>query len=285
MMIESSHLFAGRYQIIPEVPQDWDEGRGGEVLLAIDKENQEKLVVVKRVNPRSNDAIVVRQNIEKEAEVLLLLNGKNVPKLFDKRVGNCNGYDCYFFAMEKAEGLRVENNLKILSLIERIEILCQLVDLLIHAHYQLKISNGDVDLKHLYWHRARQRLTVIDWGNARRNANDEDISIDYARTAEIITQLIGPSSHLHMLVDRINPDPSTKLPREITFDHNHILTPEIIHEVVTWGLPRANRGGHFRWSPGDLQNGLGAWRETAKRQMQTAILDLGLRWVSSSSFR
>lgn len=236
-----NRLFARRYQISSELSKDWDEGRGGEVLAAYDKHNEDKVVVIKRVKPRSTEILTIQRNVKKEAQVLKLLKGRHVPKWIDEGIGNCNGDNCYYFVMEKAQGLRVESNMEILSLVERIKILHQLLSLLFFAHYELFISNGDVDLKHLFWHRSNQNLTVIDWGNARKAANQHDKSIDYARTAEIILQIMGPDSHLDKVTDSVISD-RNGLPKEIIFEKRSIVTPPFIGEVVDWGIPRANRG-------------------------------------------
>jgi len=88
--------------------------------------------------------------------------------------------------------MRVERSLDSLEVTERAEILTQFFGLLVEAHRR-GIVNGDVDLKHIFWHRDKRQLVVIDWGNARLGVDPNkktEFSYDLARAGEIIFSLI-----------------------------------------------------------------------------------------------
>ncbi|GAB1421035.1 hypothetical protein MASR2M15_11670 [Anaerolineales bacterium] len=164
-------LFDNRYRYDYIYPR----GRSGETLRAIDTEDKNRPVVIKR--PAPNDAPPIRNgqevSIRTEKRALQTLSGH--PALTELlgsgqfRVGNTM-HD--YIVLERADGVVIEEEVLDRSAtgdrlpeLETLIIIDQLLDLLATAHLRELVYN-DVDVKHLYWNREQYRLKVIDWGNA-----------------------------------------------------------------------------------------------------------------------
>jgi serine/threonine protein kinase len=187
--LSSSPLFAGRYEF-QTVRSDWDTGRTKFTHLVFDKE-EERLGVIKRADIKSPQAV---ERLKNEVGALLDIKGPGVPEVYDTGDAEYGSKKYFYMVIEFIEGIRVEKYLDNLSIVERTEIITQLFGLLSKAH-QMGIVNGDVDLKHLFWHREQRQLTVIDWGNAKLHVNPKhkaEFAFDLARSAEIIYSIAVP---------------------------------------------------------------------------------------------
>lgn len=164
-------LFDNRYRYDYIYPR----GRSGETLRAIDIEDDERKVVIKR--PAPNDAPPIRNgqqaSIRNERKALKRLSGHSVlTALLGEGHFNIGGTPHDYIVMERAEGvilsdevLRLRAKGERLPELEMLVIIDNLLDLLYTAHAKDIIYN-DVDAKHLFWNRETYRLKVIDWGNA-----------------------------------------------------------------------------------------------------------------------
>ena len=164
-------LFDKRYRYNFIYPR----GRSGETLRAVDTQDRDRPVAIKRPHP--NDAPPIRAGQEvsiiNEREALTRLAGH--PALTELLGGGqffVGGIPQQYIVMERAEGIiiadevaRLAGQRQRLPELETLAIIEQLVDLLQAAHDKDIVYN-DVDAKHLYWNREAYRLKVIDWGNA-----------------------------------------------------------------------------------------------------------------------
>lgn len=205
----TDNLFAGRYLLLPK-PDDWDEGKSGRVLPAIDKETRER-VVVKFAPHDSVRLEAVKANLRSEAKALSLVSSPYRPKLIEQ--SNDNGGKISYIVTEEARGFRIEQEIPesgsissdrigastqtpIFTRRERLQILMQFFDVLAVAHDN-GVINNDIDLKHLFWNRDLQRLIVIDWGNATFSNREEDKGSDLSRCNSIIFALLTNSQAPH----------------------------------------------------------------------------------------
>ena len=171
-------LFDGRYRYNYIYPR----GRSGETLRAVDTLADDRPVVIKRPNP--NDAPPIRAGQEvsiiNERDALTRLAGHPVlTELLGTGQFFVGGIPHQYIVMERAEGIiiadevaRLASQHQRLPLLEMLEIIDRLIDLLRAAHDRDIVYN-DVDAKHLFWHRDKYELKVIDWGNAVFLEGDE----------------------------------------------------------------------------------------------------------------
>lgn len=184
---DSSPIFAGRYKF-QSVGTDWDKGLSGFTHLVFDK-IEECLRVIKRADINSHEKV---EKLKNEYAVLLDLKGLNAPKAYDAGETKYGSTTYYYIVIEYIDGLRVVENLKSLSAIERGEIVSQLFLLMDNAHSQ-GIANGDLSLKHLFWKREKRQLIVIDWGNTTLNidsTNKNNFDSDLEQAAKILSVLV-----------------------------------------------------------------------------------------------
>lgn len=171
-------LFDNRYRYDYIYPR----GRSGETLRAVDTQQEDRPVVIKR--PAPNDAPPIRAGQEvsilNERKALIRLTGHPVlTELLGSGQFFVGGIAHQYIAMERAEGLIVAELVMELATrgeriaeLEMLVILDRLLDLLQAAHAK-EIVYNDVDAKHLFWDRGAYRLKVIDWGNAVFLEGDE----------------------------------------------------------------------------------------------------------------
>jgi len=193
--IASQPLFAGRYRF-ETISADWDRGRSGYTHQVIDVQTNRK-GVIKRAKITSPEAI---QSLQNELGALRALKGLGVPDLYETGQANYGTKEFQYIVIEYIDGVRLEKELYSLSGLERAEILTQFFSLLAQAH-KMGISNGDVDLKHLFWRSENKQLIVIDWGNAHVGSDPTDetqFSFDLARSAEILFALVTKLGHPSM---------------------------------------------------------------------------------------
>jgi len=188
--ISSSPIFADRYRFQP-VSADWDVGRSGYTHLVFDIK-KERLGVIKRAELKSPRAV---EGLKNEVAALLDLKGKGVPEVYDTGDAEYGSKTYFYMVIEYIDGIRLEKNLKDVTVTERADILLQFWNLL-SAAQSMGIVNGDIDLKHLYWRPDKKELVVIDWGNARLNIkpNSSDFVFDLARAAEITYAMVSRNS-------------------------------------------------------------------------------------------
>lgn len=171
-------LFDNRYRYDFIYPR----GRSGETLRALDSQDGDRPVVVKR--PAPNDAPPIRAGQEvsilNERKALSRLSGHPVlTELLGEGQFVSGGVSHQYIVMERAEGRIIADMVRELARegerlphLEMLVVVDSLLDLLIFAHARDIIYN-DVDAKHLFWDREHYRLKVIDWGNAVFLEGDE----------------------------------------------------------------------------------------------------------------
>ncbi len=171
-------LFDNRYRYNYIYPR----GRSGETLRAVDTLDNDRPVVIKRPNP--NDAPPIRAGQEvsiiNERNALTRLAGHPVlTELLGSGQFFVGGIPQQYIVMERAEGLIVADEVARLAgrhqhlpELEALEIIDRLISLLRSAHDKDIVYN-DVDAKHLFWHREKYELKLIDWGNAVFLEGDE----------------------------------------------------------------------------------------------------------------
>lgn len=188
--IMADGLFDNRYRYNYIYPR----GRSGETLRAVDTEDADRPVVIKRPNP--NDAPPIRAGQEvsiiNEREALTRLAGQPIlTELLGSGQFFVGGLPHQYIVMERAQGViiadevvRLARQQQRLPLLELIEIIGRLVNLLRAAH-DSDIVYNDVDAKHLFWNRESYELKVIDWGNAVFLEGDEVTSQGVSRQTDI----------------------------------------------------------------------------------------------------
>jgi serine/threonine protein kinase len=171
-------LFDNRYRYDYIYPR----GRSGETLRAVDTQDNNTPVVIKR--PALNDAPPIRAgqevSIVNEREALTRLAGHPVlTELLGTGQFFVGGMPHQYIVMERAEGIIVADEVAELASqrqrlpeLEMLVIIGHVIDLLQTAHDNDIVYN-DVDAKHLFWDRELHSLKVIDWGNAVFLEGDE----------------------------------------------------------------------------------------------------------------
>jgi hypothetical protein len=184
-------LFDNRYRYDYIYPR----GRSGETLRAVDTQDNDRLVVVKR--PAPNDAPPIRAG----QEVSILNERKALTRLAGHPVATAllgggqfvvGGSAHQYIVMERGQGVVVADWVRDLTgrreripELEMLVILDNLLDLL-HAAHNLDIVYNDVDAKHLFWDRDQYRLKVIDWGNAVFLEGDEITPQGVSRQSDVL---------------------------------------------------------------------------------------------------
>ncbi|MCS7072256.1 MAG: hypothetical protein NZM00_12170, partial [Anaerolinea sp.] len=183
-------LFDNRYRYDYIYPR----GRSGETLRAVDTQDNDRPVVIKR--PAPNDAPPIRAGQEvsilNERKALTRLAGHPaLCALTGTGQFLVGGMAHQYIAIERADGVIIGDLVLELAAqnerlpeLEMLVIVDALLDLLIAAHRQDIVYN-DVDAKHLFWNRDLHRLKVIDWGNAVFLEGDEQTPQGISRASDI----------------------------------------------------------------------------------------------------
>lgn len=183
-------LFDNRYRYDYIYPR----GRSGETLRAVDIENDDQAVVIKR--PAPNDAPPIRAgqevSINTERRALQRLAGHPIlTELLNQGQFFVGTMPHQYIVMERAEGviiadevLRLNANGERLPELEILVVIDYLLDLL-HAAHAKDIVYNDVDAKHLFWDRDTHKLKVIDWGNAVFLEGDEITQQGISRQTDV----------------------------------------------------------------------------------------------------
>jgi hypothetical protein len=183
-------LFDDRYRYDYIYPR----GRSGETLRAVDTHDHDRPVVIKR--PAPNDAPPIRAGQEvsilNERKALLRLAGQPaLTELLGAGQFFVGGVAHQYIVMERAEGdivadavLELAKRGERLPELEMLVIIDRLLELLSAAH-RADIVYNDVDTKHLFWHREKYRLKMIDWGNAVFLEGDESTPQGVSRQSDI----------------------------------------------------------------------------------------------------
>jgi serine/threonine protein kinase len=265
--LSSSPLFAGRYEF-QTVRSDWDTGRTKFTHLVFDTQ-EERMGVIKRAEIKSPQAV---ERLKNEVGALLDLKGFGVPEVYDTGEVEYGSKKYFYIVIEFIEGIRIEKYLDNLSIVERSEIITQLFGLLSKAH-QIGIVNGDVDLKHLFWHRDRRQLTVIDWGNAKLHVNPKhkaEFAFDLARSAEIIYSLVVPKG-------QSSATGSLALPKDSGLWPGLSPVPYEFRELCKWA-PRAPSNSIAPYQAQELYTASKAWSKAiANKKPYKASTDSGGR--------
>lgn len=171
-------LFDNRYRYDYIYPR----GRSGETLRAVDTQEGERPVVIKRPAPQDAPPIRAGQEVSilNERKALTRLAGHPVlTALLNSGQFSVGGVIHQYIVMERADGALVADIVHDLAArgermpeLEMLVITDLLVDLLGAAH-TADIVYNDVDAKHLFWNRDTYHLKVIDWGNAVFLEGDE----------------------------------------------------------------------------------------------------------------
>jgi hypothetical protein len=183
-------LFDNRYRYDYIYPR----GRSGETLRAVDTQDNNRPVVIKR--PASNDAPPIRAGQEvsilNERKALTRLAGHPVlTALLGSGQFYVGGMTHQYMVMERGTGIIIADAVLELATrgerlpeLEMLVIIDHLLDLLYTAHAHDIVYN-DVDAKHLFWDRELYRLKVIDWGNAVFLEGDEITPQGISRQSDI----------------------------------------------------------------------------------------------------
>jgi hypothetical protein len=183
-------LFDNRYRYDYIYPR----GRSGETLRAVDTQDGDRPVVIKR--PAPNDAPPIRAGQEvsilNERKALTRLAGHPaLCALTGTGQFLVGGVAHQYIVIERADGVIIGDLVLELAAqnerlpeLEMLVIVDALLDLLIAAHQQDIVYN-DVDAKHLFWNRELYRLKVIDWGNAVFLEGDEQTPQGISRASDI----------------------------------------------------------------------------------------------------
>ena len=183
-------LFDNRYRYDYIYPR----GRSGETLRAVDTQDNDRPVVIKRPAPQDAPPIRAGQEVSilNERKALTRLAGHPVlTALLGGGQFSISGTMHQYIVMERAEGLIVADLISELAQrgerlpeLEMLMIIDSLLDLLHKAHAQDVVYN-DVDAKHLFWDRENYRLKLIDWGNAVFLEGDEVTAQGISRQTDI----------------------------------------------------------------------------------------------------
>ena len=183
-------LFDNRYRYDYIYPR----GRSGETLRAVDTQENDIPVVIKR--PAPNDAPPIRSGQEvsilNERKALSRLSGHSaLTALLGTGQFFVGGISHQYIVVERAEGQIVADLVLELAArgermpeLELLVIVDTLLDLLINAHNHDIVYN-DVDAKHLFWNRDTYNLKVIDWGNAVFLEGDEVTAQGISRQSDV----------------------------------------------------------------------------------------------------
>ncbi len=183
-------LFDNRYRYDYIYPR----GRSGETLRAVDTQDKDRPVVIKR--PAPNDAPPIRAGQEvsilNERKVLTRLAGHPVlTALLGGGQFLVGGSPHQYIVMERGQGAIVADTVRELATreerlpeLETLVIVDNLLDLLQVAHARDIVYN-DVDAKHLFWDREGYQLKVIDWGNAVFLEGDEITPQGVSRQSDV----------------------------------------------------------------------------------------------------
>lgn len=183
-------LFDNRYRYDYIYPR----GRSGETLRAVDTQDDDRPVVVKR--PAPNDAPPIRSGQEvsilNERKALSRLAGHpTLTELLSAGQFVVGGMTHQYIVVERAEGqivadlvLDLASRGERLPELEMLVIVERLLDLLASAHNHDIVYN-DVDAKHLFWDRENYTLKLIDWGNAVFLEGDEVTAQGISRQTDV----------------------------------------------------------------------------------------------------
>ena len=183
-------LFDNRYRYDYIYPR----GRSGETLRAVDTQDNDRPVVIKRPAPLDAPPIRYGQEVSilNERKALMRLAGNPaITALLNTGQFSISGTTHQYIVMERAEGVIIADLVLELAArgerlpeLEMLVILDKLLELLYDAHAHDIIYN-DVDAKHLFWDRENYRLKVIDWGNAVFLEGDEATPQGISRQTDI----------------------------------------------------------------------------------------------------
>lgn len=183
-------LFDNRYRYDYIYPR----GRSGETLRAVDTQDNDRPVVIKR--PAPNDAPPIRAG----QEVSILNERKALQRLAGHIVATAllgggqffvGGMAHQYVVMERGQGAILADIVREMAQrgerlpeLEMLVITDALLDLLQLAHVRDIVYN-DVDAKHLFWDRDNYKLKVIDWGNAVFLEGDEMTPQGISRQSDV----------------------------------------------------------------------------------------------------
>jgi serine/threonine protein kinase len=183
-------LFDNRYRYDYIYPR----GRSGETLRAVDTQDGDRPVVVKR--PALHDAPPIRSgqevSIVNERKALQRLSGHpTLAELVGSGQFMISGVVHQYIVVERAQGALLADMVRELAArgerlpeLEMLVIIDGLLDLLAAAHGK-EIVYNDVDAKHMFWDREAYRLKVIDWGNAVFLEGDEITPQGISRASDV----------------------------------------------------------------------------------------------------
>jgi hypothetical protein len=183
-------LFDNRYRYDYIYPR----GRSGETLRAVDTQDGERAVVIKRPAPQDAPPIRAGQEVSILTERKALQKLAGQPALTAYLGGgqfSVGGISHQYIVMERAEGqilaemiLDMAGRGERFPELEMLIIVDALLELLEAAHEQ-EIVYNDVDAKHLFWDREQYRLKLIDWGNAVFLDGDESTPQGISRQSDV----------------------------------------------------------------------------------------------------
>ncbi len=183
-------LFDNRYRYDYIYPR----GRSGETLRAVDTQDNDRPVVIKRPAPQDAPPIRAGQEVSilNERKALTRLAGHPVATaLLGGGQFSVSGTMHQYIVMERAEGAILADLVSEMAKrgermpeLEMLIVIDGLLDVLYRAHAHDIVYN-DVDAKHLFWDRDHYRLKLIDWGNAVFLEGDEVTAQGISRQTDI----------------------------------------------------------------------------------------------------
>lgn len=205
-------LFDNRYRYDYIYPR----GRSGETLRAVDTQDNDRRVVIKRPAPGDAPPIRAGQEVSilNEKKALKRLAGHPIlTELLGEGTFSVGGMVHQYIVIERGEGLIISDLVAELAAagermpeLEMLVVMDAVLDLLRNAHARDIVYN-DVDARHLFWNRATYRLKMIDWGNAvfleGDQATPQGISrqTDVYQTGELLFFIVTGGRRVEMARD------------------------------------------------------------------------------------
>ncbi|MBC7814899.1 MAG: hypothetical protein H7175_27325, partial [Burkholderiales bacterium] len=276
-------LFDNRYRYDYIYPR----GRSGETLRAVDTQDNDRPVVIKR--PAPNDAPPIRAGQEvsilNERKALSRLAGHAVlTALLGSGQFVVGGIPHRYIVMERAQGQILEDMVRELGAhgerlpeLEMLIIVDRLLDLLQNAH-EHDIVYNDVDAKHLFWDRDHYTLKVIDWGNVVFLEGDESTPQGISRQSDIYQ--VGELLYLILTAGSrmdVSRDSAREAGEDFRLDfgaYNERIAPQLQHIVSKAANPNVR---HRYQSIQELRQVLASYRAPLERERNGALAHVAER--------
>ncbi|HLA44404.1 MAG TPA: hypothetical protein VJZ27_13255, partial [Aggregatilineales bacterium] len=275
-------VFDNRYRYDHIYPR----GRSGETLRAVDTQNNDRPVVIKRPAPQDAPPLRAAQEVSilTEKRALERLSGHaSLTELRGSGIFRAGGNSYQYIVMDRAVGETVQQ--MVLSLapqdkrppdLEILVIVDALLDLLMAAHAAHVVYN-DVDAKHLFWNRDAYRLKVIDWGNAVML--DEASHPANISAASDIYQVGELLYFIYQGGARFTSESTPEGDYTVIFKHE---IPDAIRDIITRATHPSIKNQRYA-SIRNLRDSLSAYRLPMERERNEIIQQVQSRLVDNAS--